>query len=198
MEFLKDLFTEALDWDAFSKAVSEKKMKLADLSSGTYVERDKFDKVNRELADKKKDFDTLNRDFEELKQKGASAEDYKTKFEQLQADVAEREKAEREAKEKAEREANIASRYEAAAVGKDGKPLEWSHEAVKADYLRKFTDALSDKAYEGKSDTDIFNDLIKDDPSATRVPFAKDVFDGAGGVGDEFDEAKINAIMGIA
>lgn len=199
MEFLKELFTEPLSYEAFQKALAEKGIKLADISKGEYVSRGKFDTVNSELTDKKAAFDTLNTEFEALKTSNASAEDYKAKFEQLQNDIAKKEKTEKEAAEKAEREANIKARYEAAAVGKDGKPLEWSHEAIKADYLRKFTEALEDKANEGKSDADIFNALTKEDGAAFNTPSAQNVFGGAGTFGgNDLDEAKINAIMGIS
>jgi hypothetical protein len=44
MEFLKELFgNEALTFDQLSAKVTEKKMKLADLSTGAYVGKDKYD-----------------------------------------------------------------------------------------------------------------------------------------------------------
>ena len=46
MDFLKELFTEPLSFEAFSKAVAEKGFKLADLSSGKYVDKDKLDTIN--------------------------------------------------------------------------------------------------------------------------------------------------------
>lgn len=49
MEFLKELFTEPLSFDAFSKAAVDKGFKLADLSSGRYVDKDKLDKANADL-----------------------------------------------------------------------------------------------------------------------------------------------------
>ena len=42
----------------------------------------------------------------------------------------------------------------------------FTHDAIKADYLKKFGDALESKDYEGKSDADIFHALTKDDASA--------------------------------
>lgn len=43
MDFLKDLFENgAIDWDTFSKAVGEKGYKLADLSKGEYVSKNKY------------------------------------------------------------------------------------------------------------------------------------------------------------
>lgn len=184
----------------FAEATDEQLKKIMDLN-GSDVEREKgkLTALEAELNEKKQAFETLNSEIETLKSNNASAEDYKAKFEQLQNDIAEKEKAEKEAAEKAEREANIKARYEAAAVGKDGKPLQWRHEAIKNDYLRKFTEALDDKANEGKSDADIFNTLTKEDGAAFNTPSAQNVFGGAGTFGgNDLDEAKINAIMGIS
>ena len=183
----------------FAEATDEQLKKIMDLN-GSDVEREKgkLSALEKELEDKKAAFDTLNGEFETLKASNASAEDYKAKFDKLQEDIAAKEKEEKEAKEKAEREENILNRYNAVAVDKDGKPLEWTHEAIKADYLHKFSEALNDKANEGKSDADIFNALTKEDGAAFKVPGAQTVFGGANNVsGPDLDDAKINAIMGL-
>ena len=50
MEFLKELFGDkALTFDDFSKAVEAKKIKLADLSGGAYVSKEKLDAKIEEL-----------------------------------------------------------------------------------------------------------------------------------------------------
>ena len=50
MDKLKELFGEkALTWEEFTQGVSEAKIKLADLSEGRYVDREKFDSKVREL-----------------------------------------------------------------------------------------------------------------------------------------------------
>ena len=183
----------------FAEATDEQLKKIMDLN-GSDVEREKgkLSALEKELEDKKAVFDTLNGEFETLKASNASAEDYKAKFDKLQEDIATKEKEEKEAKEKAEREENILNRYNAVAVDKDGKPLEWTHEAIKADYLHKFSEALNDKANEGKSDADIFSALTKEDSTAFKVPGAQTVFGGANNVsGPDLDDAKINAIMGL-
>ena len=87
MEFLKELFTEPLTFEAFSKAVSEKGYKLANLSGGEYVDKKKLTDAlfkNKELTEQ---LSTMSGETQELKDKGATAEDYKSKFEQLQADI---------------------------------------------------------------------------------------------------------------
>ena len=183
----------------FAEATDEQLKKIMDLN-GSDVEREKgkLSALEKELEDKKAAFDTLNGEFETLKASNASAEDYKAKFEKLQGDIAAKEKEEKEAKEKAECEENILNRYNAVAVDKDGKQLEWTHEAIKADYLHKFSEALNDKANEGKSDADIFSALTKEDGTAFKVPGAQTVFGGANNVsGPDLDDAKINAIMGL-
>lgn len=49
MEFLKDFFgTEALTYEQLAEKAAEKKMKLADLSGGAYVGREKFDALAAE------------------------------------------------------------------------------------------------------------------------------------------------------
>lgn len=183
----------------FAEATDEQLKKIMDLN-GSDVEREKgkLSTLEKELEDKKTAFNTLNSELETLKTSNASAEDYKKKFEDLQKDIADKEKKEKEAQEKAEREENILNRYNAVAVDKDGKPLEWTHEAIKADYLHKFSEALNDKANEGKSDADIFSALTKEDGAAFKVPGAQTVFGGANNVsGPDLDDAKINAIMGL-
>ena len=49
MEFLKELFgTEALTYDQLAEKVTAKKMKLADLSTGAYVGKEKFEALSVE------------------------------------------------------------------------------------------------------------------------------------------------------
>ena len=50
MDFLKDIFGDkAITFDEFSKGVESKKMKLADLSCGAYVSKEKLDAKIEEL-----------------------------------------------------------------------------------------------------------------------------------------------------
>jgi hypothetical protein len=43
---------------------------------------------------------------------------------------------------------------------------QFTHDAIRDSYLKRFGDALDSKDYEGKSDADIFHDLTKDDAAA--------------------------------
>lgn len=166
MEFLKELFTEPLSFEAFSKAVANKGLKLVDVSGGNYVSKDKFDKVNGELKEAKETITTMTTELDGLKENNASAEEWQKKYEDFKKEVDEKEQAAKEQAAAAEKQANLQARYSAVAVGKDGQPLDWTHEAIKNDYFAKFTAALEDKANTGKSDADIFNNLVKDDATA--------------------------------
>ena len=102
----------------------------------------------------------------------------------------EKAEADRLAKEKAD---GIMNRFDAVASEK-----EWNHEAIRADYLKKFGDALENKDFEGKSDTEIFHALTKDDATAFKGVSAFRLEGGAfGGAGNEADDAKARAVMGL-
>jgi hypothetical protein len=96
-----------------------------------------------------------------LKSSNAGAEEYKTKYEALVAEneaKAKQAEAERVAREKAE---GLDKRFDAVVGDK-----KFSHDAIRADYRRKFENALAEKENEGKSDADIFHALSKDDATA--------------------------------
>lgn len=146
----------------FPEATDEQLKSVMDLN-GADVEKVKsrVTALEAEIKDKNADFDKLNGEFEALKNSNASGEDWKAKFEAL--------KAENEAKEKqaqaerliAEKNADIEKRFSACVGDK-----KFSHDAIKADYLKKFADALESEEYKGKGDADIFHALTKDDASA--------------------------------
>jgi hypothetical protein len=146
----------------FPEATDEQLKQIMDLN-GTDVEKakSKVTTLEAELKDKKADFDKLNTEFEELKKANASGEDWKAKFEALQADNLAKEKQAEADRILAEKKADVEKRF-AECVG-DKK---FSHDAIKADYLKKFGDALESDEYKGKGDADIFHVLTKDDATA--------------------------------
>ncbi len=146
----------------FADATDEQLKAVMDLN-GADVEKakSKVTALEAELKEKKADFDKLNTEFEALKTANASGEDWKAKFEALQAENVAKEKQAEADRILAEKNADIEKRF-ASCVG-DKK---FSHDAIKADYLKKFTDALESEEYKGKGDTDIFHALTKDDASA--------------------------------
>lgn len=78
---LKELFgTEALTYEAFSKALSEKGIKLADLSTGDYVSKSKFDD---ELKSKDATITELN---SQITTRDTDISNMKTKLENVDTD----------------------------------------------------------------------------------------------------------------
>ncbi len=117
--------------------------------------------LEADLKEAKETIDKTNTEFEALKSSNAGAEEYKTKYEALVAEneaKAKQAEAERVAREKAE---GLDKRFDAVVGDK-----KFSHEAIRADYRRKFENALADKENEGKSDADVFHALSKDDATA--------------------------------
>lgn len=142
----------------FPDATDEQLKAVMDLNGGE-VERNK--KLEAELKAKNEQFEALNKEFEALKTSNADGEEWKTKFEALQADNEAREKqaeADRILKEKTD---SINKRFEMAVGDKS-----FNHEAIKEAYLKKFEEALENAEFEGKSDTEIFHALTKDDNAA--------------------------------
>lgn len=188
-EFLKGL--EGLTDETIDKIMAE---------NGKDIQKaqGQLDAVKAELKSAKETVTSITGELQALKDSNADAEDWKGKFEELQRDVAAKEQAEKEEKARLVREEHIKARYDAACTDSAGNPLEWSHEAVKADYLKKFTEALEDEAYAGKSDKDIFHALTKDDGAAFKHAQPEVRLKGAepiGGAADELAAAK--AVMGI-
>ena len=117
--------------------------------------------LEADLKEAKAANDKINTEFEALKSSNAGAEEYKTKYEALVAEneaKAKQAEAERVAREKAE---SLDKRFDAVVGDK-----EFSHDAIRADYRRKFENALAEKENEGQSDADVFHSLVKDDATA--------------------------------
>lgn len=142
----------------FPDATDEQLKAVMDLN-GKEVEKNK--KLESELKEKKEELENLNTEMETLKTANASGDEWKAKFEALQADneaKARQAEADRLAKEKAE---GLDKRFDAVVGDK-----KFTHDAIRADYRRKFESALADKENEGKSDNEIFHALSKDDATA--------------------------------
>lgn len=163
--------------------------------NGKDIEREKAKTAeaieeNKTLKGDKK---TLEEKIDELTKTANTAEDYKNKLETLQNDIKvkeEKAEADRKAKEKAD---GIAARFETV-VGEK----KFSHDAVRADYLKKFGEALDNTDYQGKSDAEIFHALTKDDAAAFEGVTAFHLKGGATkGFGAEIDDAQARAIMGL-
>ena len=128
-----------------------------------------YDTLKGEFDTAKETISTLTTEAENLKDNNANVEEWKSKFETLQNDIAEKEKTAKEEQARAEREANISNRYNSVSVDADGNPLEWTHDAIKNAYLQKFSEAITDETNTGKSDADIFKALTNEDVGAFKT-----------------------------
>lgn len=151
VEYLKEL------------GVSEDIAKKIFEERGKEIQADKVkrEKLEADLKESKKSLDTLTEKIDSLESTGKNAEELQAK---LDAIIAERDaekkqaEADRILKEKQE---NVANRFSAVLGDK-----KFSHSAIEAEYLKRFGEALESKDFEGKSDSDIFHELTKDDDSA--------------------------------
>ena len=151
VKYLEDLGVE--------KEVAEKI--FAERSKEIEADKAKREKLEIELKEKKESLDNLSKEFEDLKSSNASAEEYKTKYEALVADNEAKAKQAEADRILAEKTENINKRFEAV-VGEK----KFSHNAIKADYLKKFGEALELEENKSLSDEQVFHNLIKDDKNA--------------------------------
>ena len=151
VKYLEDLGVE--------KEVAEKI--FAERSKEIEADKAKREKLETELKEKKESLDNLSKEFEDLKSSNASAEEYKTKYEALVADNEAKAKQAEADRILAEKTENINKRFNAV-VGEK----KFSHNAIKADYLKKFGEALELEENKSLSDEQVFHNLIKDDKNA--------------------------------
>lgn len=151
VKYLEDLGVE--------KEVAEKI--FAERSKEIEADKAKREKLETELKEKKESLDNLSKEFEDLKSSNASAEEYKTKYEALVADNEAKAKQAEADRILAEKTENINKRFEAV-VGEK----KFSHNAIKADYLKKFGEAIELEENKSLSDEQVFHNLIKDDATA--------------------------------
>lgn len=73
MEYLKELFgndgKQTLDYEGFCKAVKEKGLKLADLSTGEYVGKGKYESLDKEYGTYRNDTESKLKEYDSLKTK---------------------------------------------------------------------------------------------------------------------------------
>ena len=159
-EFLRNIkgFEEISD-DVINKIMEQ---------NGADIEKFKDDAetAGRKLETANQTIDSLTNEMRVLKENNASADEWKSKFEALEQQIrTEKEAAEAE-RIRAEREASVLELFNSAATDENGKTLVWAHEAIKSDYLKKFGEALENKANEAKTAKEIFHELTKDDAGA--------------------------------
>lgn len=189
MEFLKELFTEPLTFEAFSKAVNEKGYKLANLSGGEYVDKKKLTDAlfkNKELTEQ---LSTMSGEMQELKDKGATAEDYKSKFEQLQADIERKEEEARAAAADKELTEKILEVFP--------KDKDFTSEYVKNGLISDIKARHAEDNTKGLQA--IFDELTKDKDGIFKSQNPSGQMQGMGEVDTSIiDTAKARSIMGLS
>ena len=151
VKYLEDLGVE--------KEVAEKI--FAERSKEIEADKAKREKLETELKESKESLENLTTEIDTLKTSGKNADEIQAKLDALIAErEAEKTKAEADRIMK-EKQDNINNRFNAVLGEK-----KFSHDAIREAYLKKFGDALENTDYQGKSDTEIFHDLTKDDATA--------------------------------
>ena len=151
VKYLEDLGVE--------KEIAEKI--FAERSKEIEADKAKREKLETELKESKESLENLTTEIDTLKTSGKNAEEIQAKLDALIAErEAEKTKAEADRIMK-EKQDNINNRFNAVLGEK-----KFSHDAIREAYLKKFGDALENTDYQGKSDTEIFHDLTKDDATA--------------------------------
>ena len=151
VKYLEDLGVEK---EAAEKIFAERSKEIE-------ADKAKREKLETQLKEKTESLDNLSKEFEDLKSSNASAEEYKTKYEALVADNEAKAKQAEADRILAEKTENINKRFETV-VGEK----KFSHDAIKADYLKKFGEAIELEENKSLSDEQVFHNLIKDDATA--------------------------------
>ena len=183
VKYLEDLGVE--------KEVAEKI--FAERSKEIEADKAKREKLETELKEKTESLENLTTEIDTLKTSGKNADEIQAKLDALIAErEAEKTKAEADRIMK-EKQDNINNRFNAVLGEK-----KFSHDAIREAYLKKFGDALENTDYQGKSDTEIFHDLTKDDATAfTGVTAVKLQGGTPQGLGSNYDDATARAVMGL-
>ena len=148
MDFTEIFMGESLTLEQFTERTKE--MKLADLTSGEYVAKGKYD------SDLKKARDELKTAKDTI----ATLEANKGDTDALQAELHKYKQAD-EARQKAEQEA-VAHAALVERFGKVKGDREFSSKFAEAGLLDEFNKAISDPANTGKGDKELFDALTKD------------------------------------
>lgn len=144
----------------FAEATADQIDKILDLNSADIGKAKKgFDDLKAELETAKQTITDINKQYDDLKAANASAEDYKTKYDELVADN------KRKADEQAARELEAAERAEFDGYFTEQKK-EWYNQMTADGYFAKYRAVKTDPANKAKTTADILHNLTKDDSTA--------------------------------
>ena len=183
----------------FADATDEQLKAVMDLN-GADVEKvkSKVAALETELKEKKADFEKLNTEFEALKTANASGEDWKAKFEALQAENVAKEKQALAEKAEKEKEENNRLLFQKAVEAYGKKSDDWNGKFTEEGYYNEFIKALELEENTGRAHKDILHDLVKNDGTAFKGVQAVKLQGGTPqGIGSNYDDATARAVMGL-
>ena len=183
----------------FADATDEQLKAVMDLN-GADVEKvkSKVTALETELKEKKSDFEKLNTEFEALKTANASGEDWKAKFEALQAENIAKEKQALAEKAEKEKEENNRLLFQKAVEAYGKKSDDWNGKFTEEGYYNEFIKALELEENTGRAHKDILHDLVKNDGTAFKGVQAVKLAGGTPqGIGSNYDDATARAVMGL-
>ena len=159
MDFLKELFESgALTWEQFTQAVSEKGYKLADLSTGNYVAKKKYeDEVGAKetsISDLQEQLKSRDKDLKDLKsQLSDGSKDNETKISELTEQVTKLQSDYKNAT--ADYEKRLATQAYNFAVREYAGGKKFTSEAAKRDFINEMISAnltMKDNTIVGATD----------------------------------------------
>ena len=183
----------------FADATDEQLKAVMDLN-GADVEKvkSKVAALETELKEKKADFEKLDTEFEALKTANASGEDWKAKFEALQAENVAKEKQALAEKAEKEKEENNRLLFQKAVEAYGKKSDDWNGKFTEEGYYNEFIKALELEENTGRAHKDILHDLVKNDGTAFKGVQAVKLQGGTPqGIGSNYDDATARAVMGL-
>lgn len=156
MDFSNIFNGESLTLEQFTERTAS--LKLADLSTGEYVAKGKYDADVKKARD---DLKTARETISTLEANKGDMETLQAELEKYRQAEQERTKAEQEAAE----QAAMLERFNKAAEGK-----EFSNDLAKNGLMEAFRAAVNDPANTGKGDAELFGMLTKDVPGLFKNP----------------------------
>lgn len=151
MDLSKIFGDKSLTQSEFEAAIKAENIKLADLSTGDYVAKGKLTEQTDKVKELNGTIANLEKQVEELKE--ADPEALQKKIDELQKNIDDRKKAD----EDAEKESRLSERFNAATGDK-----KFINDFTKNGVLGEFKKALDNEENKGKSDKEIYEDLVKD------------------------------------
>lgn len=151
MDFTSIFNGEALTLAQFNEKT--KGMKLADLSTGEYVEKGKDDKQKKEIESLKQQIAEKDETIANLEKAKGDADSMQKELDRYKQAEADREKAEKEA----QMDAILTQTAESALEGR-----EFVNEYTRSHFLSELKKAIQDPANKGKKPADLFSDMTKD------------------------------------